>query len=335
MKRPLRYSQIIVFSLIYFYVLFFSIGQTRGKPDHAVNSGTILFRGFSNQLINKNSHQSSLYAIQWKNDKHLCTQLSTSKEKVTRIYRYSNNKTNKIQGVSQIADNYYIRTYLSSETTSYKLNDIKYQNMPPGLLSGSKNNLILASSILKPRYGQRNVSYSDIFSLNLESGVLDQLTYQGQNLAPAVSPDGKWIIFYSFPEKDMTNDATDTQDSTDFNLILMGTKDRKSVILDSSIYRLHDFWDKPPVWSPDGNKILFHKKITPDTPPRLFILDIATKNAKELSDITLCPSWSPDGTELAYSQLFGREGSELHSRNITTNKDSLLAGKPGFNEKPF
>lgn len=240
---------------------------------------------------------------------------------------------NKIEGIHKSGDDYHMNTYISSSAAGINSRKTKYHNIPPGLISGIDNTLIIASSILKPRYGKNNVNFSDIFSLNLESGVLAQLTYQGQNLAPAVSPDGNQIIFYSFPDKDLTNDATDTQDSTDFKLILMGTKDRKSAILDSSIYRLHDFWDKPPVWSPDGNKILFHKRITPDTSPRLFIIDVSEKNTKEFSNIALWPSWSPDCLWIAYSKP-GINGYEIFKKNTQTGEEVLLISDEEDNTHP-
>jgi Tol biopolymer transport system component len=54
--------------------------------------------------------------------------------------------------------------------------------------------------------------------------------------------------------------------------------------------------DATPVWSPDGKKIVFHRRVVGHL--QLFVVDVATKKATQLTESSLesfnaLPSWSP------------------------------------------
>lgn len=301
------------------------------------NMGSIYFRGVPGNNIRLKQFQNALYVIHWENGSPVCKILSDAKEDVRRIYRYSDNATNKIEGFNRIDNTYFIKSYTKDNASSKHIeissHKTKYQNIPQGQFSSNGNNLIFASSLISTRTNERGTHYSDIYSLNPKSGELLQLTNQGQNLAPAVSPDGKWIAFYSFPEMDLLDDATDSHVTTNFQLVLMNIIDRKTITLNSAPYRLHDYWDKPPTWSPDGKYILFHRTNNPDNPPELFLIEINAKKSSKIADIAVWPSWSPQGTWIVYSKP-RKDGKDICKLDIKNKNEIILISDNKENTHP-
>jgi Tol biopolymer transport system component len=97
----------------------------------------------------------------------------------------------------------------------------------------------------------------------------------------------------------------------------------------------HPAYDSFPVWSPDGQKLLFvsHRSGNPD----IFVMDANGDNVRQLTDSDredFDPEWSPDGCQIVYTStrrfgggyweadvfLMNADGS--NKRNLTNNQDT-------------
>ncbi|MFN4896873.1 MAG: TolB family protein [Pseudomonadota bacterium] len=130
---------------------------------------------------------------------------------------------------------------------------------------------------------------SDIWSLDLSSGYLAQLTH-GENINsyPRWSPDGKWIAYISI------------QDDLVPSIWVMNSRGTENRRLTRAIY-CHG-----PNWSPDGSRIIF------------------SGNVEAASEIDIC-SIAPDGTAL--TRLFGVPGLET-SPSLSPDGMCILFSAP-------
>ena len=130
----------------------------------------------------------------------------------------------------------------------------------------------------------------EVMVLDVESGVTRNLTNTpgAAERYPVMSPDGKWIAFFS-------------DESGEYQLQVRPTGDEERprtipVELQSSFYR-------ELVWSPDSKRLAFTDKRL-----RLWVADVETGGARRVTTSTYSyqdryqPSWSPDGVWLAYSR---------------------------------
>ncbi len=114
------------------------------------------------------------------------------------------------------------------------------------------------------------------------AGRVEQLTHaDGSDLAPAWSPDRRWIAFQSNRDGNweiyvMRADGTDTRRLTD-----------------------DDARDGEPGWSPDGKQIVFTRN------GLLFAMSTDGRHEHSLENPGEWPSWSPLGNELAHDVPYG------------------------------
>ena len=152
------------------------------------------------------------------------------------------------------------------------------------------------------------------------------------NVAIAISPDGKHIVF----------------SAADDDLYLFSIDTRRVTQLTKT-----GFTESTPTFSPDGNAIVYASTVEGHKGSRLFLRKLDGKQVKQLTgdaDVSdSMPSYSPDGNEIAFVRahryrpysmggftwdnfdvyVMGRDGSNL--RRVTSH-DYYQAGSPSFIE---
>lgn len=135
----------------------------------------------------------------------------------------------------------------------------------------------------------------DIFIMNSDGSGLQQLTSGlGEFYAPALSPDGLYIV------------ATRHINGVNFITLL---KSDGTYIADLNSY--HDC--KDPVWSPDGNEILFAANPS-KTGIQIFVMDSDGNNVRQLTNMEGLRGrvdWSVEGVMASYTGEYENHNREL------------------------
>jgi tricorn protease len=151
----------------------------------------------------------------------------------------------------------------------------------------------------------------DVFTAPAKEGEVRNLTdSQGvRELAPAWSPDGRWVAYLS----DRSGEYEIYVRPSD------GSGEERRVTTDG------DIWRFPVVWSPDSTKLAYG-----DKRQRLRFVDVNTGKTTDVdhsahNDITNY-SWSPDSRWLAYSKLGDNQFSEVWVYSLAGGRTRKLTG---------
>lgn len=123
-----------------------------------------------------------------------------------------------------------------------------------------------------------------VFAIDLESGDIKQLTFEGENLEPAWSPDGRQIAYAC------------NRGGTKFELCLMNADGSNPQQLTQN-----EFNDWNPRWSPDGKFLVYTSSEFPYA--HLHVLELATGVSRRLlvaEGNEGSGRWSPDGQRILY-----------------------------------
>lgn len=137
---------------------------------------------------------------------------------------------------------------------------------------------------------------------------------------PAVSPDGKWIVYTV-----TTSDLYANKTTTDLWLVSADGGSPKQLTNDPAD-------DRHAAWSPDGKWIAFESKRTGTS--QIWLLNPADGTVKQFSNISTeatSPVWSPDGKSIAYVSSVWPEFSEksfAESNELNRKKDKDIADNP-------
>lgn len=149
--------------------------------------------------------------------------------------------------------------------------------------------------------------------------ILDSKNAGDMNVAPAISPDGKYVAFLS--EKELFSIDLFLADAQTGKIIRKLTSKTKNSHIDE-----FNFIESAGAWSPDSKRFAFSAYA--EGRNKLFIVDtdngrtLATESmgaVEEFSNIT----WSPDGASVAFSGLKEGQG-DLYLFNLNTKKLTQL-----------
>jgi dipeptidyl aminopeptidase/acylaminoacyl peptidase len=142
-----------------------------------------------------------------------------------------------------------------------------------------------------------------IFTKNLDTGEVQQLTHTGNNDSPIWSPDGTEILYLSWVDKDTPNLFLMEADGSNQRPVLLSSDSQSN-----------------PDWAPDGKKISFVSDR--DGQLNIYIIDLATKKTTQLTnkpDGNFTPRWSSDGSKIAF--VASPEGSANRTQVFAMDAD--------------
>lgn len=133
--------------------------------------------------------------------------------------------------------------------------------------------------------------------------------------APAVSPDGKWVVFAvtepAYDEKDQASDLwIAPADGSVKPRRLTATKGAESGV----------------AWSPDSSRIAFSAKRESDEEPQIYVLDLAAGGGEAMRVTSLStgaksPRWRPDGKGLLFvSAVYPGAADDEANRKIAAEQ---------------
>src|SRR6266566_4874148 len=170
-----------------------------------------------------------------------------------------------------------------------------------------------------PFSGDDGNGNSEISIMNADGTGLTQLTHNAfNNFAPAWSPNGQQIAFYS--DRDGDNEI--------FTMNADGTGETQ---LTDNVFN-----DFGPIWSPDGKQITFNSdrngsfEIFTMHPDGSGVTQL-TNTAGVANVVDIDPAWSPDGRELAFSS--NRDGVfQIFAMNADGTGVTQLTHAGGFGD---
>ncbi|MGO9010694.1 MAG: protein kinase domain-containing protein [Bryobacteraceae bacterium] len=125
-----------------------------------------------------------------------------------------------------------------------------------------------------------------------------QLTSQpGVEWFPSLSPDGKWLVYAGASARGRQIYLQSVSGQNPFDLSKDPTVD-----------------DDQPVFSPDGERIAFRSSREGGG---IFVMGRTGEAARRVTHMGFKPSWSPDGTQLAFTT----ENVELNPQNVDTRSE--------------
>jgi eukaryotic-like serine/threonine-protein kinase len=139
-----------------------------------------------------------------------------------------------------------------------------------------------------------------------------QTDQSGTEFFPTLSPDGQTLVY-----------ASQEAGNWDLWQETSGRRERINLTQESQVD------DTQPAFSPDGKQIAFRSERDGGG---LFIIELASKSVRKISNAGFNPTWSADGTEIAYGKLSvtiveGRQLSQLWVVGITSGQQRLVTGQ--------
>lgn len=161
--------------------------------------------------------------------------------------------------------------------------------------------------------------------------IIDNKNAGDMNVAPAISPDGKYLAFLS--EKDLFTVDLYLADAKTGRVIKKLTSKVSNTHIDE-----FNFIESAGTWSPDGKKFAFsvfnngrNRLLIVGIPNGNVLQDIAMGKVEQFSNV----SWSPNGKDLVFQGMAEGQG-DLYTYNLDTKKVTQLTNdkysdyQPGY-----
>ncbi|NCD72008.1 DPP IV N-terminal domain-containing protein [Mucilaginibacter agri] len=149
--------------------------------------------------------------------------------------------------------------------------------------------------------------------------IIDNKNAGEMNVAPAVSPDGKYLAFLS--EKDLFTVDLYLADARTGRVIKKLTSKVSNTHIDE-----FNFIESAGAWSPDGKKFAFsvfnsgrNRMLIVSVPNGRVLKDISMGKVEQFSNL----SWSPNGKEIVFQGMSEGQG-DLYTYNLETKKETQL-----------
>lgn len=207
----------------------------------------------------------------------------------------------------------------------------------------------------------------EMYAVDFDGANVQKLTdEQSVILSPDWSPDGRFIVYTSYKERNPDLILLDpnssrhqrrpllrlpginsapawSPDGSKISLVLSKDSNSEIYILNRwrKLTRLtrHFNIDTSPTWSPDGKKIAFTSDRSGTGRPQIYIMDAATGDRTGVMRITFNsryndnPAWSPDGDKIAFTSMVG-SNFQIKIYNTETRKTIQFTAGPGSKEEP-
>jgi TolB protein len=201
--------------------------------------------------------------------------------------------------VLSLADNGYQHLFIYSPSAIplYRITNGTWDDISPAISPDGK----------RVTFSSRRNGYFDIYILDLATGIVSRVTDSlAYDSSPSWSPDGQWIVYETYENGKMDIRISSASDPTQAPIQL--TDD--------------SFIDHSPAWSPQGRQVAFVSNRSGED--EIWVAQLDKADADRLINASNRPlsrenhpTWSGDGSRVAWSSTGGNSAAGIYEVDIT------------------